>query len=163
MLRCAARSCTRYALTTSNRRELVVPYSASTGVLLSAHLTHRASISRARGALFLSESRRNHAQPLTLWTWSKVVRRIALAANLPRFSTHTTRHLCLTDLARMGWELHAIATFAGHRSTDSTLRYIHLSGRDLADKFGRSMERIHGWRVRTLAQLGEQESGAVTP
>ena len=35
---------------------------------------------------------------------------------MPRFSTHTTRHLCLTDLARMGWELHAIATFAGHRS-----------------------------------------------
>ena len=28
---------------------------------------------------------------------------------VPRFSTHTTRHLCLTDLARMGWELHAIA------------------------------------------------------
>ena len=24
---------------------------------------------------------------------------------VPRFSTHTTRHLCLTDLARMGWEL----------------------------------------------------------
>ncbi len=41
---------------------------------------------------------------------------------MPRFSTHTTRHLCLTDLARMGWELHAIATFAGHRSTDSTLQ-----------------------------------------
>ena len=51
-----------------------------------------------------------------MWTWSKVVRRVALAADVPRFSTHTTRHLCLTDLARMGWELHAIATFAGHRS-----------------------------------------------
>ena len=53
------------AETTKNRRERVVPYSASTGVLLSVYLTHRASISRARGALFLSESRRNHAQPLT--------------------------------------------------------------------------------------------------
>ena len=87
--------------------------------------------------MFLSESRRNHAEPLTLWTWSKVVRRIALAADVPRFSTHTTRHLCLTDLARMGWELHAIATFAGHRSTDSTLHYIHLSGRDLSAKLSR--------------------------
>ena len=47
---------------------------------------------------------------------------------VPQFSTHTTRHLCLTDLARMGWQLHAIATFAGHRSTESTLTYIHLSG-----------------------------------
>ncbi|WP_432023960.1 hypothetical protein [Streptomyces parvus] len=52
-------------------------YSASTGVLMSAYLTHRATISRARGPLFLSEPRRNHGQPLTLWTWSKVVRRIA--------------------------------------------------------------------------------------
>ena len=151
------------AETTKNRLERVVPYSAPTGVLLSSYLVHRATISRARGPLFLSESRRNRAAPLSLWTWSKVVRRLALAAELPRFSTHTTRHLCLTDLARMGWELHAIATFAGHRSTDSTLAYIHLSGRDLADKLSRGMEQIHGWRVRTLAQLGEQESGAVTP
>ncbi|NIY64186.1 tyrosine-type recombinase/integrase [Streptomyces malaysiensis] len=52
---------------------------------------------------------------MSLWTWSKVVRRIALEAGVERFSTHTTRHLCLTDLARMGWEVHAIATFAGHR------------------------------------------------
>jgi hypothetical protein len=68
---------------------------------------------RAHVAVFLSESRRNRAAPLSLWTWAKVVRRLALAAGLPQFSTHTTRHLCLTDLARMGWELHAIATFAG--------------------------------------------------
>lgn len=52
-----------------------------------------------------------------------------------------------TDLARMGWEVHAIATFAGHRSTDSTLRYIHLSGRDLAEKLKSSMTQIHAWRV----------------
>jgi integrase len=92
--------------TPKNRLERVVPYSASTGVLLSGYFTYRATISRARGPLFLSESRRNHAQPLSLWTWSKVVRRIALAAGVPQFFTHTTRHLCLTDLARMGWELH---------------------------------------------------------
>ncbi|WP_277607969.1 tyrosine-type recombinase/integrase [Streptomyces boncukensis] len=62
------------AETTKNRLERVVPYSAPTGVLLSGYLAHRAKISRARGPLFLSESRRNHAQPLSLWTWSKVVR-----------------------------------------------------------------------------------------
>ncbi|WP_349345468.1 site-specific integrase [Streptomyces rapamycinicus] len=110
------------AETTKNRLERVVPYSASTGVLLSGYLAHRATVSRARGSLFLSESRRNHAQPLSLWTWSKVVRRIALTSGVERFSTHTTRHLSLTDLARMGWEVHAIASFAGHRHTDSTLQ-----------------------------------------
>lgn len=80
------------AETTKIRRERVVPYSAATGVLLSGYLAHRTTISRARGPLFLSESRRNYGQPLTLWTWSKVIRRVALAADLPRFSTHTTRH-----------------------------------------------------------------------
>lgn len=138
---------------TKNRLERVVPYSAATGVLLSAYLAHRAAISRARGRLFLSEARRNYGQPVTLWTWSKVVRRIADEAGVPRFSTHTTRHLCLTDLARMGWELHAISTFAGHRSSESTLRYIHLSGRDLADKLSKSMDHIHAWRVQALAAM----------
>ncbi|MEU0939836.1 site-specific integrase [Embleya sp. NPDC005971] len=151
------------AETTKNRMERVVPYSATTGVLLSGYLAHRATISRARGPLFLSESRRNHGQPLSLWTWSKVVRRIALASGVERFSTHTTRHLCLTDLARMGWELHAIATFAGHRSTESTLRYIHLSGRDLAEKLQRGMDQIHAWRVEMLTGLGEQGPGAIKP
>jgi integrase/recombinase XerD len=138
------------AETTKTRRERVVPYSAPTGRLLADYLRHRSAISRARGPLFLSESRRNLAEPLTLWSWSKVVRRVALAAGVPRFSTHTTRHLCLTDLARMGWEVHAIATFAGHRSTDSTLRYIHLSGRELAEKLNSSMTQIHAWRVQML-------------
>lgn len=139
------------AETTKTRRERVVPYSAPTGVLLADYLRHRSGLSRARGPLFLSESRRNMAEPLTLWSWSKVVRRAALDAGVPRFSTHTTRHLCLTDLARMGWEVHAIAAFAGHRSTESTLRYIHLSGRDLAEKLNSSMTQIHAWRVQMLA------------
>ncbi|WP_328864787.1 tyrosine-type recombinase/integrase [Streptomyces sp. NBC_00304] len=150
------------AETTKTRRERVVPYSAATGVLLSGYLAHRAAISRARGPLFLSESRRNYAQPLTLWTWSKVVRRVALAADLPRFSTHTTRHLCLTDLARMGWELHAIATFAGHRSTESTLTYIHLSGRDLAEKLNRGMQQIRSWRVDMLTRAAQTDE-AIAP
>ena len=130
------------AETTKSRRERVVPYSAVGGELLRAYLAHRAGISRARGPLFLSESRRNHADPLTPWTWSKVIRRIALAAGVPRFGTHTLRHLCLTDLARANWELHAIATFAGHRHPATTLQYIHLSGRE-----------IHDWRIAMLANV----------
>ena len=51
----------------------------------------------------------------------------------------------------MGWEVHAIAAFAGHQHTDSTLQYIHLSGRDLADKLARGMDHIHAWRVEMLA------------
>jgi len=140
------------AETTKGRRERIVAYSASTGILLQHYLAHRQTMSRARGPLFLSESDRNFSQPITIWTWSKVVKRIADLASVPQFSTHTLRHLCLTDLARSGWELHAIATFAGHRSLSTTLQYIHLSGRDLADKLARGMSQIHSWRAQLLAE-----------
>jgi len=140
------------AETTKGRRERAVPYSASTGALLRAYLEERRGLSSARGPLFLSTSRRNRAAPITLWTWSKVVRGIAERAGVLRFSTHTLRHLCLTDLARAGWELHLIATFAGHRNPQTTLQYIHLSGRELAAKLAHSMAEMHAWRV---AQLGE--------
>jgi integrase len=140
------------AETTKSHAGRVVPYSAAAGELLARYLAHRRSVTRARGALFVSESRRNLGEPITPWTWSKVVRTLALAADVPAFSTHTLRHLCLTDLARSGWELHAIATFAGHRSTQTTLQYIHLSGRDLAARLESGMAQIHERRV---AQLGE--------
>jgi integrase/recombinase XerD len=102
------------AETTKGRRQRSVPYSAATSALLQDYPRERRQFSVARGPLFLSMSHRNRAQPITMWTWSKVVRKLAVRAELPRFSTHTLRHLCLTDLARAGWELHAIATFAGH-------------------------------------------------
>jgi site-specific recombinase XerD len=141
------------AETTKNRRARVVPYSVPTGTLLHAYLTHRRELSTARGLLFLSESRRNRTRPITLWTWSKVVRALAVRAGVAGFSTHTPRHLCLTDLARSGWELHAIAGFAGHRNPATTLQYIHLSGRDLAAKLEQSMEHVHAWRRAALADL----------
>lgn len=145
------------AETSKSRQDRVVPYSETSGVLLAAYLAHRRTLSRQRGPLFLSESHRNRAEPITLWTWSKVVRRIADAAELPRFSTHTLRHLCLTDLARAGWDLHEIASFAGHRNVSVTQQYVHLSGRDLADKLARGMAQIHEWRAAALAQLDSTE------
>ncbi len=73
-------------------------------------------------------------------------------AGLPGFTTHTPRHLCLTDLARADWDIHEIATFAGHRSIQTTLQYIHLSGRELAAKLARGMDEIHAWRVKMTGE-----------
>ena len=141
------------AETTKSKRGRVVPYSAVAGQLLARYLTHRRSVTTARGALFVSESPRNRGNGVTAWTWSKVVRSIALRAGVPSFSTHTLRHLCLTDLARSGWELHQIASFAGHRSTDTTQRYIHLSGRELAERLASGMTQIHQARVAQIAEV----------
>lgn len=140
------------AETTKNMMERVVPYSAVTGALFATYLQERRLFSRARGPLFLSESWRNLASPITIWTWSKVVKRMAERAGVDQFTTHTPRHMCLTDLARNGWDIHEIATFAGHRSTETTLLYIHLSGRDLAAKVERGMAAIHEWRVALMGE-----------
>ena len=140
------------AETTKGRQERVVPYSEPTGELYGAYLLRRRELSRASGPLFLSESRRNRAEPVTIWTWSKAVRKVALSSGVGRFSTHTPRHLCLTDLARSGWDIHEIARFAGHKSTETTLQYIHISGRDLAKKLERGMAHIHAWRIATIAE-----------
>jgi integrase/recombinase XerD len=65
------------AETTKNMMERMVPYSVATSSLYMAYLQERRSLSRNRGPLFLSESDRNFAAPITIWTWSKVVKRIA--------------------------------------------------------------------------------------
>jgi integrase/recombinase XerD len=140
------------AETTKNRRARVVPYSPPTGDLLAAYLRRRRELSRERGPLFLSESRRNTGRPISKWTWSKVVEGISDRSGVPEFTTHTTRHLCLTDLARADWDVQEIATFAGHRSIQTTLLYIHLSGRELASKLAKGMAEIHAWRTQMLKE-----------
>lgn len=141
------------AETAKGGRDRMVPYSEPTGRLLAGYLPARRGLSRERGPLFRSQSDRNRGAPVSIWTWSKVVRDIAARAGVPQFTTHSTRHLRLTDLARLGWEVHALATFAGHRSIQSTLQYIHLSGRELADRLGQSMAALHLERQRQLGHL----------
>src|SRR5207237_9478099 len=126
--------------------------SVTTNVLYAGYLQARRELSRERGLLFLSESHRNHAQPISIWTWSKIVQGLAKRSGVYQFTTHTLRHLCLTDLARAGWDIHEIATFAGHHSTQTTLLYIHLSGRDLAAKLQQGMASIHAWRGRMMME-----------
>jgi site-specific recombinase XerD len=139
------------AETTKGRRERILPYSAVSGKLLRDYLRHRHGLASHRGPLFLSESPRNYSAPITLWTWSKVVRSIAVRAGVRSFSTHTLRHLCLTDLARCGWDLHEIARLAGHQNLETTKQYVHLSGRDLADRFAKTMLEVHAWRLGALS------------
>jgi integrase/recombinase XerD len=137
---------------TKSGRERVVIYSDVTGSLFKGYLLHRRSMSRARGRLFLSESRRNYGQPISKWTWSKFIRGVAECSGVSRFSTHTLRHLRLTDAARAGWDINEIADFAGHSSLDTTALYIHLSGRDLKEKLARSMTSIHAWRLSIIEE-----------
>jgi site-specific recombinase XerD len=144
------------AETTKGRRAREVMYGASTASLLVMYMHQRtAAFGRTPGSLFRSESTRNRGKPISLWTWSKTVQSIATRAGVPKFSTHSFRHLRLTDLARAGWSIEEIAQYAGHRDLQTTLMYIHLSGRELAAKFRRTMDSLHTRREKLLSGLLE--------
>jgi integrase len=135
-----------------NGRERIVGYGKATSRLLEAYLRQRKALSAKRGPLFLSESHRNASNPLALVTWSKVVQKLAHRAGLPRFTTHTPRHLRLTHMARAKMELHQIATYAGHKSLTSTMLYIHLSGVELTAAVSRSLAGFEQWIENVLGE-----------
>ena len=135
-----------------NGRERIVGYGKTTSRLLQAYLRQRRALSTKHGPLFLSESHRNVSNPLALVTWSKVVQKLAARAGLPRFTTHTPRHLRLTHMARAHMELHQIATYAGHKSLASTMLYIHLSGVELTEAVSKSLAGFEHWIETSLSE-----------
>jgi integrase len=78
------------------------------------------------------------------------VKELATESGINRLTTHTLRHLRLTDLARANWDIHEIATFAGHRSVQTTLAYIHLSGRELSEKLAKTLAQVDSARLKAL-------------
>lgn len=141
------------AESTKGRCERALPSSASSGELLVRYLEHRRTLGNKRGSLFLSESRRNYTEPISIGSWSKIDHQVAQRASVERFSTHTLRHLCLTDLAHAGWDIQVIASFAGHRSVQTTLLCINLSVSDLSLKLAAGVAQIHARRVQMLAEV----------
>ena len=109
----------------------VVFYGNATSDLLAAYVQQDRRTPRAdrQESLFVSHSHRNRGRALTFEMWNKIVHSVAAKASLPHFTTHTFRHLRLTDLARCRLDLQEIAVYAGHRNPKTTLQYIQLSGR----------------------------------
>ena len=140
------------AETTKSQRAREVTFGAATGQLLVAYLRQRRqAFGRIDGALLRSVSRRNHGEPLGPSSWSKIVTRLGKRAEVPQLAPHTFRHLRLTHMARAGFELLEIARYAGHRQLETTMVYIHLSGRELGEKFARNM-RIMDEQLRQIAE-----------
>jgi len=142
------------AITTKSKRSRELAYGAATAQLFMQYLAiRRQVVGRAPGRLLLSTSRRNRSAPLGASSWSKIVTGLARRADVQRLSPHTFRHLRLTDLARADWTIDQIAQYAGHRDLSTTLRYIHLSGRELAARFHRTSQSITADRERLLTSL----------
>ena len=171
--------------TAKNAAGRVVCYGDATSALLVAYLPVRqalvagASVSQGRphgaprdpprsgpsgvarpgsgGALFLSTSPRNRAQALGVGSWNQVVQRVARRAGVPQFTTHTFRHLRLTDLARCRLDLHEIASYAGHRHLKTTHQYIRLSGTELAARVRGATAQLDARLHAYLHAIGRDE------
>ena len=102
-----------------DRRGRAVPYSVPT-VLLSEYLRHGATLSRGPGRWSCGSraATRRPGDVVDLVEDGELCWQLTLAV---LHSYHAAP--CSTDLARIGWELHAIATFAGLRSSESTLQF----------------------------------------
>ncbi|MER5223906.1 tyrosine-type recombinase/integrase [Streptomyces flaveus] len=142
------------AETTKFQRAREVAFGVTSSQLFLAYLNERRGMfGRIDGPLFRSASNRNYGKPLGPSTWSKTVEGIARRAGAERLSTHTFRHLRLTDLARADWTIDQIAQYAGHRDLATTMRYIHLSGRELAARLHRASASIQQDGENLLAAL----------
>ena len=56
------------------------------------------------------------------------------------------------QITRAGMDLHQIATYAGHRSLQTTMLYIHLSGVELTEAVTRSLAGFEQWIATVLGE-----------
>ncbi len=71
-----------------------------------------------------------------------LLRRCGLPAD--SFTPHALRHSFVTNLLRAGAPLHIVSRLAGHRDTNTTMRYVHTSEDPLAEIVG-GIERPGRW------------------
>lgn len=107
-------TCTRLihlrAETTKFQRAGEVAFGVTSSQLFLAYLNERRGMfGRIDGPLFRSASNRNYGKSMGPSTWPKTVEGIARRAGAARLSTHTFRHLRLTDPAPADWTIDQIA------------------------------------------------------
>ncbi|PJA84510.1 MAG: hypothetical protein CO144_01385 [Candidatus Nealsonbacteria bacterium CG_4_9_14_3_um_filter_35_11] len=85
--------------------------------------------------LFIHYKSRRDAEPrLTARSIERIVKKYAILAGVPVFTTpHTLRHSMATDLLTQGVDLRTIQEFLGHRSILTTQIYTHVTNKRLRD------------------------------
>jgi len=85
-------------------------------------------------ALFINYRGKNPVSRLTRRSIERIVKRYAIKAGIPVFTTpHTIRHSFATDLLIKGVDLRTVQEFLGHRSITSTQIYTHVTSKRLLD------------------------------
>jgi site-specific recombinase XerD len=94
---------------------------------LEAYLPLRHNLLERRGAvkepalLINREGKRLSAQSLSL-----LVHRLARKAKVPLVTLHQFRHTCASDLLEHGASVSEVQNILGHKSAESTWRYLHI-------------------------------------
>lgn len=87
---------------------------------------------KASNILFLN----NHGNPLTRVGFFKILKAIALKANIKKeFSPHTLRHSFATHLLDNGADLRSIQELLGHSSISTTQIYTHVSKENIRNDY----------------------------
>jgi len=113
--------------------ERQVPLSEAIARCLEAYLPVRHNLLERRGtlnetALLINrQGKRLSAQSLGL-----LVHRLARKAKVPLVSLHQFRHTCASDLLENGASLMEVKGILGHKSVQSTSRYLHVAGPERA-------------------------------
>jgi len=108
--------------------ERAVPVSEPIARCLEAYLPLRHNLLERHGAieepalLINREGKRLSAESLGL-----LVHRLARKAKVPLVSLHQFRHTCASDLLENGASLVEVQNILGHKSVESTSRYLHVA------------------------------------
>jgi site-specific recombinase XerD len=151
------------AETTKGGRERHVPVSPAIAHLVRSYIDgdRRALIaaydSQDTELIFLSESTRNPGRPLSVGAFDEIIERVRTKLDLPALVPHTLRHLRCTILKRAGVSLEDIALIAGHKSTETTLLYIHLSPVELSKRIRARVESFDAPIRKLVEQAIKQE------
>lgn len=143
------------AETTKNGKERFVALSPITYQKLHQYISRDRSRliedygGEAGGFIFLSESHRNPGQPIFVWTFQDVVKKVRKLVEAPGLTPHKLRHLMLTDLVRGGMELSEVSYYGGHSSLDTTNLYVHPKRSTVA----RHVRQATKWRDDQITRL----------
>jgi len=146
------------AETTKNGKERFAVLSPMTYQKLQEYITkERARLVEDYGAedsgtLFLSESHRNPGQPISIWTFQDVIKKVRTILGTPGLTPHKLRHLMLTDLVRGGMSLDEVGHYAGHSSLATTGLYVHLE----RSKLAHHVREAARWRDEHVQHLIEE-------
>lgn len=144
----------KWSYVCSNRLELPDSKSGGRAVPLGIEAQHVLRVKESSSySPFVFPSRDNKNKPRSnLWdAWRKIRDDAELPSNL---RIHDLRHTYASQSIQSGESLHITGALLGHRASESTARYAHLSDAEVLASCERIAKTILGWSAGNLSRNG---------